>query len=129
MDFLARNSNLLMEKSMDFLWAKQRAIIDNVSNAETPGYRAKVVTFEETLRDKLQRAKGAAQGSPVAMRKALEESHYTVRQHPGITRMDDNGVNVTQESVEMVRNAYQLQYTMSAINGELSVLRMAIRGQ
>lgn len=45
------------------------------------------------------------------------------------TRMDDNGVNVTQENVELVRNAYQLQYTMSAISSELAVLRTAVRGQ
>lgn len=129
MDFLARNSNLLLEKSMDFLWAKQKTILDNVSNVETPGYRAKVVTFEETLRDNLRRAEQSSNNSPVAMRKALTESHYTVREHPGITRMDDNGVNLTQESVEMARNAFQLQYTMNAMNSEFNVLRMAVRGQ
>ena len=56
MELLSSNSFLMMEKSMDFLWAKQAAILDNISNAETPNYKPKVVTFEETLREKLQRA-------------------------------------------------------------------------
>ena len=129
MDFLTRNSNIMLEKSMDFLWTKQRAIIDNVTNAETPGYRPKVVTFEETFRDRLQQAQSAGEDSPRAMRKALEESRYEVKTHPGITRMDDNGVNITEQNVEMVRNAFQLQYVMSAINSEFNVLKMAIRGQ
>ena len=43
--------------------------------------------------------------------------------------MDDNGVNVTEQSVEMIRNAYQLQYVMNAINTDLSTLRTAVRGQ
>ena len=51
MDFLSTNSFLMMEKSMGFLWTKQAAILDNISNAETPNYKAKVVTFEESLRE------------------------------------------------------------------------------
>ena len=43
--------------------------------------------------------------------------------------MDGNGVNVTEQSAEMVRNSYQLQYVMSAISSDLSTLRTAIRGQ
>ena len=46
MELLSSNSFLMMEKSMEFLWAKQAAILDNISNAETPNYKPKVVTFE-----------------------------------------------------------------------------------
>ncbi len=128
MDFLSRNSILMLEKSVDFLWTKQSAILDNVSNAETPGYRVKTVTFEETLQQQLQRA-AANPDRPGAMRAVLEKARPTVRELPGVTRMDDNGVNVTEQSLEMVRNAYQTQYVMSAINSELSSIRIAARGQ
>ena len=57
MDFLSTNSFLLMEKSLGFLWTKQAAILDNIANAETPNYKAKVVTFEETIRSKLETAR------------------------------------------------------------------------
>lgn len=126
MDMLSRNSLLMLERSMDFLWTKQRVILDNVSNAETPGYKAKSVTFEETLRDRIQRAEN---GSGESMEEVLKSARPVVRELPGITRMDDNGVNVTEQSLEMVRNAYQLQYVMSAMNSELSAMRMAARGQ
>ena len=53
MDFLTSNSQLLMEKSMGYLWTKQAAILDNIVNAETPNYKAKVVTFEESIRAQL----------------------------------------------------------------------------
>ena len=39
MELLSSNSFLMMEKSMGFLWAKQAAILDNISNAETPNLR------------------------------------------------------------------------------------------
>ena len=56
MDFLTSNSMLLMEKSANFLWTKQAAILDNMANVETPNYKAKVVTFEESIRDRLRAA-------------------------------------------------------------------------
>ena len=49
-------------------------------------------------------------------------------EYPESTRMDDNGVNVTEQSAEMIRNAYQIQYVMSAINSDLAALRIAIQG-
>lgn len=128
--FLSSNSSYMMEKSMDFLWAKQAAILDNIANAETPNYKAKVVTFEENLRQQLEAAQvGSQSATRKQIRQALEKSDYQVEEQQEVTRMDDNGVNVTEQSTEMLRNAYQLQYVMSAINSDLSRLRTAIRGQ
>lgn len=128
MDLLSSNSMFLLEKSMGFLWTKQAAILDNITNAETPGYKAKVVTFEETLRDKLEDAIHSS--TPIkSARQVLEESAPVVTEAQESTRLDDNGVNVTDQSVELIRNAYQLQYVMSAISSDLSVLRAVARGQ
>ena len=72
MDFLTSNSQLLLEKSMGFLWTKQAAILDNIANAETPNYKAKVVTFEDSLRAQLEQQLSAGRvvmsgdGSPAA---------------------------------------------------------------
>ena len=157
MDFLSSNSMLLMEKSMGYLWAKQAAILDNIANAETPNYKAKVVTFEESLRNKLQAqlsparygassgkyllgeagrqtgAEDAAQGlrrmGTQSIRSAIEEAEPVVFEAQEQTRMDDNGVNTTDQMVELVRNAYQQQYVYQAINKHYSLLRMAVRGQ
>ena len=127
MELLSSNSFLMMEKSMDYLWAKQAAILDNISNAETPNYKPKVVTFEETLREKLQRAQEKDRPRKET-RTAIRSAEFTVKEKPVSTRMDDNGVNVTEQSVEMIRNAYQLQYVMKSINSDLTVLKAAIQG-
>lgn len=128
MDLMSSNSFLMLEKSLGYLWTKQAAIADNITNAETPGYKEKVVTFEEGLKGKLQRAsRGAA---PVkAMRQVLEGSPFHVTEQAVQTRMDDNGVNVTAQMSEAIRNAYQMRYVMSSISTELSILNSAIRGQ
>lgn len=127
MDFLSTNSFLMMEKSMGFLWTKQAAILDNISNAETPNYKAKVVTFEESLREQLEKA-GETSRPRREVRRVLENTEFGVTEHLESTRMDDNGVNVTEQSMEMIRNAYQIQYVMSSINSDLTVLRTAVQG-
>lgn len=63
---------------MEFLWTKQAAILDNIANAETPNYKAKVVTFEETIKDKLEQAAGRIQGAGKAVREIPEDSERTV---------------------------------------------------
>lgn len=128
MGFLTSNSNLMMEKALGFLWTKQTAILDNITNAETPNYKPKVVTFEESLREKLETA--ATGSTPIRdVRNVLETTKFEVEKQQESTRMDDNGVNVTEQSVEMIRNAYQMQYVMRAIGDDLSRLRAAVRGQ
>ena len=132
MDFLTSNSALLLEKSMGMLWTKQAAILDNIANAETPNYKEKVVTFEDSLRVKLEQAMAPTHGvrdGEQPIRQVIESAEPTIFEAQEQTRMDDNGVNVTEQMTEMIRNAYQQQYVYQAINKHYSILRMAIRGQ
>ena len=139
MDFLTSNSQLLLEKSMGFLWTKQAAILDNIANAETPNYKAKVVTFEDKLRTQLEQrlaagrvamsGDGSVQTPLSSVRRIIEDAEPEVFEAQEQTRMDDNGVNITDQMVEMIRNAYQQQYVYQAINKHYSILRMAVQGQ
>ena len=128
MELLSSNSFLMLEKSLGYLWAKQAAIADNVSNAETPGYKEKIVTFEQSLMSKLLQA-SAGTAPAKSMRKVLETTPFSVTQQMVQTRMDDNGVNVTAQMAEAIRNAYQMRYVMNSISTDLSILNSAVRGQ
>lgn len=129
MEWLTSNSMLMTERSIDFLWTKQRTILNNISNAETPGYKAQYVTFEETLERNIRSAAGAAKPR-ASIREALEESGPMVRTAASeSTRLDENGVNVTEQGVELARNTFQLQYALQSINSDFTILRNAIKGQ
>lgn len=128
MDLLTSNSSLMMERAMDFLWGKQSVILDNLANVETPGYKPKFVTFEESLRDAVKKASGALRPK-AEMREALERAGYSVHVADEATRMDDNGVNATEQGLELARNGLQLQFVFSAITSDMAALRTAIRGQ
>ena len=144
MELLTSNSQLLLEKSMQFLWTKQAAILDNIANAETPNYKAKVVTFEDKLRTQLEARLASARTASLragtgadktagrvatsSIRRIIEDAEPYVFEAQEQTRMDDNGVNVTDQMVELIRNAYQQQYVYQAINKHYAILQTAVRG-
>lgn len=127
MDFLSSNAALMLQKSMGFLWTKQSCILDNISNAETPGYQTKYATFEESLQQAIQSASGQG-GSTKEIRNAIEDTPVQVHEAEESTRLDGNGVNITEQMVELARNGYQMQYVMDAISSDFSLLRTAIKG-
>ena len=87
------------------------------------------MTFEEALRSSILQAAGS--GGPMGdVRAAIASSAPVV--HTAVdesARMDENGVNVAEQSMELVRNAYQVQHVYRAISSDMSRLLMAIRGQ
>lgn len=127
MNILSSNSFLMMQRSIEFLWSKQSCILDNIANAETPGYKTKYATFEEALREAV--LSSAEEGvSTAAIREAIQDTPVVIHEAQESTRLDDNGVNITEQSVELARNGYQLQYVMDALSNDISTIRAAIRG-
>lgn len=128
--YLFSNSLLMLERAMDFQWTKFNAISDNIVNAETPNYKAKYVTFEEALDASIRSSLRTTDRRASTVRNVISRSQPVVHVAENeSTRMDDNGVNVAEQETELVRNTYQMQYTMDAINSNLSLLRTLIRGQ
>ncbi len=124
---LNANNMAMMQKSMDFLWQKQTCILDNLSNVETPNYKRKYVTFEESLDEALKSAEGRRSTS-ADVRSAIADSEIEIHVAEQSGRMDENGVDLTEQSLELARNAYQLQFVMDSISTDYSILRSAIRG-
>ena len=128
MDLIMQASDVMMRRSMEYLWTKQSCILDSIANVETPGYKTKYVTFEESLEDAIRSAVQKQGGGVSSVRQAIEDASIQVLEAEESTRMDDNGVNITEQAVELARNGYQLQYVMDAISSDFSLLRKAIGG-
>lgn len=130
LDFMSTNSLLMLERAMDYQWTKFSAISDNIVNAETPNYKAKYVTFEEALDSSIRSALHRSGGRASTVRTAIAQSRPVLHvAEDESMRMDDNGVNITDQETEATRTVYQMQYTMDAINSNLSLMRTLIRGQ
>ena len=103
--------------------------MDNIANAETPNYKAKLVTFEESFQESLEAAdQGRNKQTKKAMREAIEGASWSVRETGEVTRRDENGVNITEQMTEIIRNSYQMQYLYQSLNSDMNALRTAIGG-
>lgn len=127
MNLIFGNSISMSSKSLEFLWAKQLTILNNLSNVDTPGYKSKYVTFEEEYQNRLKLAR--ATGNASRTRSIIDNSFYTVNETESSARLDENNVNADAEEVEMARAQLQYQYVLNAINSDFSRLRGVIRGQ
>ncbi|NLK38599.1 MAG: flagellar basal body rod protein FlgB [Epulopiscium sp.] len=126
MDFMLGNSGLLTQKSLDFLWQKQKVIMNNIANNDTPGFKAQYVTFEEEMRGRLLGSVGKTSSQ---MRSEIENANIRVRNTKAeSTRLDGNNVNMDVESVEMARTTLQYEYLVKAFNSDYTRLRTAIKG-
>lgn len=127
MNVLTGSNFGILERSVDFLWAKQAAILDNIANAETPGYKTKTVTFEEEFERQLREAQNSVNPRR-AVSDVIENATWDVFEDGESVVSNDNGVNVTEQSVELIRNAYQLSQVYRSITGNISIMKAAISG-
>lgn len=125
---LTSNNMHMLESSMEYLWTKQAVIADNVANAETPNYKAKYVQFENTFQANLINAVNSGQKS-WEVAETIENSRSNVYEaSTEIFTSDQNGVDVSEQEMEALRANYQMQYVITAINSEFSMLRSVISG-
>lgn len=124
----AGNSINMVEKSLDYLWQKQRVISNNVANIDTPGYKSKYVTFEADFQNRLRTA--SSTGDSRRITRAIQSATPTIHENEGgSARLDGNNVNADVQMVEMTRTALQYQYGLSSVNSDIGRLRTAIKGQ
>lgn len=118
----------MMERSLDFLWTKQGVTSNNIANVDTPGYKSKYVTFEETFQRRLSAASRTGDGRQ--MKQAIAGASTVLHETTGETaRLDGNNVNADTEMVELTRTALQYQYGLNSVNSDITRLRTAIKGQ
>ena len=124
----------LLEKTMDVTHARHKAITSNVANAETPGYRAKDVNFEEELQRQLG---GVDSGIGMARTNANHISVGKVGGLPisaidspsGAPGLDGNTVNLETEIVRLAENTMRYEISAKLMKKKFAGLMNAIKGR
>ncbi|MHB0939768.1 MAG: flagellar basal body rod protein FlgB [Armatimonadota bacterium] len=117
-DLFLDRTTAILAKVLDGTAVRQRALANNIANAETPGYQRRDVDFATQLRDVI----GRSGSDPRSIVRAVEA--VAVQMHEDATaprKLDGNSVNIEREMVELAQNS--LQYETSA-----QMLMMKIRG-
>ena len=93
-------------------------LASNIANASTPGFKARDVDFKSALADAQTARSG---GNAFAA-----ELQYRVPTQPS---MDGNTVELAAEQTAFAENAVQYQTTLSFLNGRISQLSRALKGE
>ncbi|MCC5890189.1 MAG: flagellar basal body rod protein FlgB [Alkalibacterium sp.] len=125
--FTGSNYNLI-KGALDASSMRQEMISSNISNVNTPGYKAKRVDFEETL-------KRAMDGSAM---KSTHANHYGVSDVMSVSpkvkaqtgnrvNEDGNNVAIDTEMAELSANAIYYQALSTQISNHYSSIRSVLR--
>jgi flagellar basal-body rod protein FlgB len=113
---------------------RQRLIASNIANAETPGYIARDLDFATALKQ----ASGelAVGGTLATTHRGHIEIASGARSDPQLlfatnsqSNLDNNTVDMDRERASFTDNAVKYESTLRFINGSVSTLMSAIKGQ
>ncbi len=121
-----------LSASLKYRQLRQELIASNIANAETPGYKAKKIDFEEAL------ARALDVDDELKM-KASDSKHFNVggggfnnlqpevyEDSNGITSMDGNNVDRDQEMADMAENKIMYDASVQLLNKKLGLLKYAV---
>ncbi|HEX8300345.1 flagellar basal body rod protein FlgB [Sphingomonas sp.] len=92
-------------------------LASNIANASTPGYKAKDIDFQAAL--------AGAQGG--ALDNAIDGA--TLYRVPLQPSADGNTVELATEQTAFAENALAYQTTLAFLNGRISTITRALRGE
>lgn len=122
-------SNLLftknnIERGLDAAWLRNDVISQNIANVDTPGYKRKVVRFEEFLDNEMKTGR-ISQGKT-----RLSSNGMQITEDPANSsyRSDGNNVDIEHEMALMAANSIRYNMLIQRMNGDFQKLKTVIRG-
>lgn len=124
----------VMLKSLDAAMLRSRTIANNIANINTPGYQRLEVSFENELRNSLNRTK--LKGT------RTNENHMAIgrkdvsRINPGVEKPVDptlpsgvNNVDIDTEMAKLAENQIMFQFASNVVRGAVRKLNSAIQAR
>ena len=121
------NTIAMSQKSLDFLWKQQEVLALNIANVETPGYKTKMVSFEDEYRKRLQAASQTKNTSKI--RQAIDEADCLVYSRDDSGRVDENNVNADVENTKIARSTLHYQYLLQSVSNDIKRFQSVVKVQ
>lgn len=113
----------VLQKGLEGTRSRHNAILTNIANLETPGYKRKIVHFEDDLREALGE-KGADNNARMA---AISKIHPRVEiDDHSLIRFDQNTVDIDKESAELAENTLRYLAMLEIIRRDFKGMHRAM---
>lgn len=116
-----------LQRSMDLRWQRNQAIATNISNAETPGYRALELNFS----GELEKAFGSSSEKVLRtdarhLDLSTNTSAHLTPDYSGATKPDGNNVDLDLQMGRLTDNSSAYGFAANVIRKKLTLIRSAI---
>ena len=118
----------VLDKAADAAWLRNDAISNNISNADTPGYKRQDVNFEVQLAKALRNSRYQSMDAKVANLKTNRLKPITYTDYSGFSyRIDGNNVDPDTEGVYLAKNQIVYQGLELSMNQEFKNLMAVMK--
>lgn len=120
----------LLSKSLDIRSRRHAVISSNITNAETPGYKARDISFEDELQKALTSDGSEMKKTHARHLAGAGEKGGMIMSRPtdpdGSLRNDDNNVSMDEEMSKLAQNTIQYNTATQMIAKKFAGLKYAI---
>lgn len=127
---LFSNTISTLENALDYSSTKQKVIAQNISNADTPNYKAKEVSFKTALQSAMDSSLEARRTDARHLEfKGQSSSSYTVKVNQSRSyHQNGNNVDIDKEMADLATNQIYYNALIDRISGKFQSLQSVIRG-
>ncbi|WP_300657215.1 flagellar basal body rod protein FlgB [uncultured Acetatifactor sp.] len=118
----------VLDRAADASWMRNEAIGNNISNADTPGYKRQDVAFEDVLKRELGRGSYQSTDAKVAGLNLKRLTGQVYTDHANYSyRLDGNNVDPDTEGVMLAENQLKYQGLITSITQEFTNLQTVMK--
>ncbi|UJL47931.1 flagellar basal body rod protein FlgB [Virgibacillus sp. NKC19-16] len=118
-----------LEGSLDFASAKNQAVSSNISNIDTPNYKAKDVAFKDVLNNASQTIEAnRTDEKHIPFDQEVQSSYQVITKGNTSYNHNGNNVDLDKEMAELAKNQIYYNALIDRINGKFGSLQSVVRG-
>jgi len=119
-----------LERGLDYSVQKQKAISQNIANADTPNYKAKDVTFKSVFENEMNAnfMANKTNSKHFEFKYGQASSNSIVEKSDTSYSHNGNNVDLDTEMAQLAENQIYNQALVDRINGQFNTLKSVIRG-
>ncbi|MCB9253890.1 MAG: flagellar basal body rod protein FlgB [Bdellovibrionaceae bacterium] len=117
----------VLSTAMDLYMVRHNVITDNIANAETPGFKARRVEFEQELKNTMEKEKQGVIDAEGGVERSLSSVNPIVYEDPNSeVGQDRNSVDMDREMAMLKKNEVKYNAATQSVIRKFSLLKFAI---
>ena len=108
---------------------RNNILASNIANAATPNYKARDISFEDEIKKFDNNGPIATTHNKHIVQNSGKSIHETSYREPLIVSLDGNTVELAVEQMQFAENSMRYTTTVNFLNGKISKIISAIKGE